>query len=76
MKEVPVARDVSFLAVAAKTADYSGADVAELCDRAKRFARGRQLAAGTEQSVTSEDFVAALAKVRASVTREMLKDFE
>jgi transitional endoplasmic reticulum ATPase len=76
MKEVPVAGDVSFADIAAKAEGYSGADMAELCDRAKRFALNRQLAAGNEQSVTAEDFAAALAKVRPTVSPEMLKEFE
>ena len=76
VRGVPVAGDVSLADVAAKAEGYSGADIAELCDRAKRFALNRQLAAGTEESVTCADFSAALVKVRPSVSPEMLKEFE
>jgi SpoVK/Ycf46/Vps4 family AAA+-type ATPase len=76
MKEVPVAGDVAFADIATKTEGYSGADIAELCDRAKRFALTRQLASGSEQNVGSEDFAAAMVKVRPSVSPELLKEFE
>jgi len=76
MREVPVAADVVFADVAAQTDGYSGADIAELCDRAKRSALARQLAGGKEENVTAADFTAALVKVRPSVTPAMLKEFE
>ncbi len=76
MKEVPVASDVSLPDIASQTDGYSGADMAEVCDRAKRFALSRQLASGSEESVTNQDFSNALDKVRPSVTAEMLNEFE
>ena len=76
MRDVPAAADVAFADVAAKTDGYSGADMAELCDRAKRSALARQLVGGKEESVTAADFTAALVKVRPSVTPAMLKVFE
>ena len=76
MREVPVAEGVSFQDIAAETEGYSGADMAELCDRAKRCALNRQLTSGTEESVTMDDFTAALQKVRPSITPDLLKQFE
>lgn len=76
MKGVPAAGDVSFADIAAKTEGYSGADMAELCDRAKRFALNRQLASGNQEDVTAKDFSDALQKVKSSITPEMLKEFE
>jgi len=76
MRGVPVADSVSFADIAAKTEGYSGADVAELCDRAKRCALNRQLASGQEESVTAADFDAALRKVKPSVSVELLTQFE
>jgi len=75
MREVPAAAEVAFATVAAATEGYSGADVAELCDRAKRFALNRQIAGGGQESVTSRDFTDALARVKPSVTPELLKEF-
>lgn len=76
LKDTPVAEDLSSENLAARTDGYSGADIAELCDRAKRSALARQLAAGTEEQITNADFDAALQKVRPSVTPAMLKEFE
>jgi len=76
MKEVPFADDVSFGDIAARTDSYSGADIAELCERAKRFAKNRQLASGEDEYVMMEDFMTALSKVRPSVTQDVLKQFE
>jgi SpoVK/Ycf46/Vps4 family AAA+-type ATPase len=76
MRGVPVAEDVSFSDVAAQTDGYSGADVAELCDRAKRFALNRQLTSGREEKVTTDDFKAAMGKVHPSVTPGLLKLFD
>lgn len=76
MKDVPAADDVSFADIAARAEGYSGADVAELCDRAKRFALNRQLSGGKEESVTKDDFSAAMEKVRPSVTPQQLKEIE
>jgi transitional endoplasmic reticulum ATPase len=76
MKEVPTANGVSFAGIAATTEGYSGADVAEVCDRAKRFALNRQIAGGGQETVTAKDFTDAFEKVKPSVTSEMLKEFE
>ena len=76
MRDVPMAEDVSLADVAADTDGYSGADMAELCDRAKRAALARQLTSGAEQSVGKDDFNEALQKVRPSIMPELLKQFE
>jgi SpoVK/Ycf46/Vps4 family AAA+-type ATPase len=76
MRGVPAAADVSCASIAPLTEGYSGADVAELCDRAKRFALNRQIASGSQETVTARDFTEAIEKVKPSVTAEMLKEFE
>jgi len=76
MEGVPVADDVDYAAIAARTDRFSGADMASLCDRAKRSAKNRQLASGQDEDVTQEDFEAALGKVRPSVTPEHLAEFD
>lgn len=75
MEGVPVSPEVVFQDIAARCESYSGADMSELCDRAKRMALGRQMNTGQEESVALEDFEAALQKVVPSVTPEMLKQF-
>ncbi len=76
MKEVPFADDMSLADITAQTDGYSGADIAELCDRAKRSALNRQLTSSGEEQVGMEDFAAALEKVRPSITQDLLKQFE
>ncbi len=76
MTGVPVAEGLGFQEIASRTEGYSGADMAEVCDRAKRLALNRQLAKGSEENVLIEDFSQALEKVRPSVTAEMLKQFD
>ncbi len=76
LKDVPVAGDVSIAEIAAKTNGYSGADIAELSDRAKRAALNRQLLTGNKENVLPDDFAAAIQKVLPSITPELLKQFE
>ncbi len=76
LDEVPVSEGVSYPDLAARTDGYSGADLSELCDRAKRAALNRQLASSTEERVTADDFATALEKVRPSITAELLAQFE
>lgn len=74
MRGVPAA-EVSSAKIAAATEGYSGADMAEVCDRAKRFALNRQIAGGSEETVTDQDFTDAVGKVKPSITPEMLEEF-
>jgi len=76
MEGVPVAADVDYAAIAERADRFSGADMASLCDRAKRCAKNRQLASGKDEEVTQADFDAALEKVRPSVTPEHLAEFD
>jgi len=76
MKGVPVAKDVSFAAIAEKTEGYSGADVVEICKHAKKKAIRRQLESDRDEEITVDDFEAALDKVKASVAKDNLVNFE
>jgi transitional endoplasmic reticulum ATPase len=76
LKDVPVVENMDMDGIVEKTADYSGADIAELCDRAKRSALKRQLGGETDAAVTDADFEQAMTMVRPSVTAAMLKDYE
>jgi transitional endoplasmic reticulum ATPase len=75
LRGAPVASDVVVADIAAQTEGYSGADVAEMCDRAKRAALTRQLSTGLEESVSQDDFSTARAKVRPSVTPQTIGAF-
>jgi SpoVK/Ycf46/Vps4 family AAA+-type ATPase len=73
---VPTAEDVGLAEIASRTEDYSGADIAELCDLAKRAAKNRQLVSGNNEVVTKGDFAEALGKIQPSVSPAQLKQFE
>lgn len=76
MRGVPTAPDVSFADVAAKTEDYSGADMAAICDKAKMMAVRRQITSGTDETITAADFAETLTKVKPSVTADDVAEFE
>ncbi|MGC9261357.1 MAG: AAA family ATPase [Phycisphaerae bacterium] len=75
MKGVP-SGELNYHDLAAQAQGYSGADLAEWCDRAKRAAKNRQSASGKEEVVAMEDFVAAAAGLHPSVTAEQIKQYE
>ena len=74
-REVPVDQ-IDYASVAAKAAGYSGAELAEVCDRAKKLAIDRQLDSRKDEAVVAADLHAALASVSPQTTEEQLKDFE
>lgn len=76
LKGVPAATDLNVAELAAKTDGYSGADMSELCDRAKRSAKNRQVASAKDEVVTKDDFAAAISEIRPSITPEQLKEFQ
>ena len=75
MRGVPLADGVSFQHVADKTKGYSGADVAEICRKAKQRAVRRQIESDRDESVTRDDLEAAVAKVAPSTTPGALAAF-
>ena len=58
---------VDFAAIAAKTEDYSGADLAHLCDSAAELALEDSLTTGKVRPISGNDFKRALKDVRPSV---------
>ncbi|MEO5494025.1 MAG: CDC48 family AAA ATPase [Sphingomonas sp.] len=71
--KMPLADDVDLDAMAGRTDRFTGADLEDLTRRAGLIALRRNLDA---KSVTMDDFEAALADSRASVTPEMERDYE
>jgi SpoVK/Ycf46/Vps4 family AAA+-type ATPase len=76
LKGVPVVADLAYDDIVAHTDSYSGADIAEVCDRAKRAALKRQLAGEAGAVVVAQDFKEAMERVRPSVTTAMMKAFD
>jgi transitional endoplasmic reticulum ATPase len=72
-KNMPLAGDVDLEDMARRTERFTGADLEDLVRRAGLTALRRDL---NEGKVTKADFEAALAETRASVTEEMLADYE
>ncbi|MDQ3143496.1 MAG: CDC48 family AAA ATPase [Pseudomonadota bacterium] len=70
---MPLAKDVDLDALAARTERFTGADLEDLTRRAGLTALRRGL---DSAEVTMADFEAALTETRASVTDEMLADYE
>ena len=72
-EEMPLARDVDLESLAQRTERFTGADLEDLVRRAGLTALRRGLDAN---EVTKADFEAALADTRASVTPEMLEEYD
>jgi len=76
LREVPIKDEVSIEEISKQTDGYSGADIAELCDRAKRLALRRQMESGVSESVSVQDFKTAMSIVRPSISEESISAFE
>nr|WP_314441816.1 CDC48 family AAA ATPase [uncultured Sphingomonas sp.] len=72
-KSMPLSRDVDLEALARRTERFTGADLEDLTRRAGLTALRRDL---SNTEVSMADFEAALAETRASVTPEMLAEYE
>lgn len=76
LKKTPVAPDVSFKELAALTEDYSGADIAEVCDRAKEGPLNNYIKTDLLTEVTKGDLAKALREVVPMVDRKEIEKFE
>ena len=72
-EDMPLAEDVDLEALAKRTERFTGADLEDLVRRAGLTALRRSL---EEAKVTMADFEAALGETRASVTPEMLEEYD
>ncbi|MEO7654872.1 MAG: CDC48 family AAA ATPase [Sphingomicrobium sp.] len=72
-KDMPLAKDVELESLARRTERFTGADLEDLVRRAGLTALRRGL---DEKQVTMADFEAALKETRASVTPEMLEEYD
>jgi transitional endoplasmic reticulum ATPase len=71
--DMPLAKDVDLDSLAQRTERFTGADLEDLVRRAGLTALRRALDSG---SVTMADFEVALTETRASVTPEMLEEYD
>jgi transitional endoplasmic reticulum ATPase len=72
-KNMPLAKDVDLESLAQRTERFTGADLEDLVRRAGLTALRRGI---DSDKVTMADFEAALRETRASVTEEMLAEYE
>ena len=72
-RNMPLGNDVDLESLAKRTERFTGADLEDLVRRAGLTALRRGLDTG---KVTMEDFEASLAETRASVTAEMLEEYQ
>ncbi len=76
MKGVPVEKDFSIDLIVEQTENFSGADIEELCDRAKDEPLLKAIATDSVVLVSNEDFDNVLAVMPPSVTQNEIKLFE
>jgi transitional endoplasmic reticulum ATPase len=76
MKNVPVAEDFDVDKIVEETEKFSGADIEELCDRAKDEPLLKAIATDSVVLVTNADFERVLEVMPPSVTEKELKQFE
>jgi SpoVK/Ycf46/Vps4 family AAA+-type ATPase len=69
LRERPVAKDVNIGDLARRTAEYSGADLAELIDRATEAPLNEAMRGGEPRPLQQSDFTSALKKMKPT-TRE------
>ena len=66
LRDRPVDADVDLARIAGKADEFSGADLAHLCDSAAEFALEESITSGRTRSIDARDFKRALAEVRPS----------
>ena len=76
MKDVPVEDGFSIKDIVEKTENYSGADIEELCDRAKDEPLLKAIATDTIVKITNKDFDDILAVMPPSVTPKEIARFD
>lgn len=76
MKNVPISKDFDIDKIVAATENYSGADLEELCDRAKDEPLLKAIEQDCIVEVTNKDFDNILKIFPPSVTESELKKFE
>lgn len=76
MKNVPVEKDFDIDRIVSQTENYSGADLEELCDRAKDEPLLKAIATNSVVLVSNADFDRVLSVMPPSVTQSEIKLFE
>jgi hypothetical protein len=75
-KNVPLGEDVDFNKLVEMSKDFSGADVAEVVDRAKEEPLDKYIRTGTATPLTQNDFIKAIKSMLVVINRAEIKKFE
>lgn len=76
LNKMPLAADVDINALARMTERYSGADVNEVCERAKEGPLKKYISSGVVQNISMKDLTDAVAKVTPMVDEKEIRKFE
>ncbi len=76
LTKIPLGDDVDFAKIVALTDGYSGADIDEICDRAKEIPLNNYIKTNVEEKVCMSHIVGAIKKVRPMVSRKEIARFE
>lgn len=76
LNKMPLSSDVDVNALARMTERYSGADINEVCERAKEGPLKQYISSGVVQNITMKDLTGAIAKVTPMVDEKEIRRFE
>ena len=76
LENVPLGNDVDFDKLVGLTDGYSGADIAEICDRAKEEPLNIYIKTDVEEPVSMKYIEAAIKKIKPTVSKIEIKRFE
>jgi SpoVK/Ycf46/Vps4 family AAA+-type ATPase len=76
LKNSPVADDVSFDELVCDTENFSGADIVNVCERAKLFPFCESIRTNRDRLIAKEDFDQAMKTARPSIAMETLEQYE
>lgn len=75
-KNVPIEENIDWNALVRFTERYSGADIFEICDRAKETPLKKYIQTDVLEKVTFEDILTAVKKVKPMVSKAEIERFE
>lgn len=76
LENLPVDKDVDISVLVAATENYSGADIAEICDLAKEEPLEKYIRTDVKENIKMENLLEAIAKVNPTVDLRQLARFE
>ncbi|MEA3229766.1 MAG: ATPase, partial [archaeon] len=72
MSKMPVAKDIKVSDIVSKTSNYVGADIEAICREAALHALRKDI---KSETLTAEDFDAAIGIVKPTVTKEEIEEY-